>query len=178
MSVCHSESRMKICFDDPWRVVRFDRTPWFRYMTGHGLRGVDFLAIREGTVYFIELKNYAPYRPGVASVLPDPSTLIAGMELKMQDTMRMTGIVYRTLERHWMFRVFCQWSRRIPILRRWEKEWSFWMDVREAVAGHRTQSWLVLAGYPSWPEHPPLAFGVTRPVPGLNTVMPGLHVVA
>jgi hypothetical protein len=131
------ESRHRITFDGSWRVRAYDRSPWFRHVHGLGLKGVDFLALREGRLYLVELKNYAPEPGRPAPLLPAADRWLEDMEAKFADSLRMAGIVMATLRRHLLFRCWEWGALRLAILRRMEPEWTFWMDVEAAIAAHR-----------------------------------------
>lgn len=168
------ESRHRIAFDGSWRVTAYDRSPWFRHVRGLGLKGVDFLALRDGRLYLVELKNYAPEPGKPAPVLPDADHWLADLEAKFADSRRMAGIVVAALRRHLLFRCWEWGAARFPFLRRREPEWAFWLDVKEAIAEGRDVPvlWLLDGPEPAGTGLPP-AWTILRGK-GPFAAMPGL----
>lgn len=166
------ESRHRIAFDDSWRVRAYDRGPWFRHVGGWGIKGVDFMGLREGRLYLVEVKNYAPVAGRPARPLPEAGQWVEDIDDKFADSRRMVGIVLAALRRHLLFR-FWEWGAQyFPLLRRMEPEWSFWVDAGDAVAKERVVPvcwilggpdpssgavpghWMLLQGvgpFPGWP---------------------------
>jgi hypothetical protein len=147
------ESRMTLRFDPSWRVLAFDRTDWFRRLTGRGLKGVDLLGLHEGRLWLIELKNYTPV-PGVNRPdLPSAGQLLADWQAKGRDTLRMITVIHAALSRHFLFRLWLWLAARWAWVRRLEPEWAFWQDARVARDAGCPTTVLLLHG---WPEHKPL----------------------
>lgn len=115
-------------FDQSWSVVAFDQTRFFKALAGQGLRGVDFLGIREQTLYLIEIKNYSPakkmkrYRYGT-----DQDELVVQLDEKYSDSLRIVRIIESTLRRHLLYRIWLQITRHLAFLRRTGPSgWAFW----------------------------------------------------
>ena len=53
------EGRQEIRFPKTWQVIKVDDHPFYRQVSGQGLKSVDFLALDpDWGLYFIELKDY------------------------------------------------------------------------------------------------------------------------
>ncbi|NNE29048.1 MAG: hypothetical protein HKN16_05405, partial [Saprospiraceae bacterium] len=54
-----SESGLQFQFSNDWTVIKYDDHKFFRYLSGEGLKGVDFLGFTsEGGLFLMEVKNY------------------------------------------------------------------------------------------------------------------------
>jgi hypothetical protein len=58
------EGNLKVTFDETWQCAKWDDCPSYRHGIGRlqGSDGVDFLGVRAGCLYLIEVKNYREYR--------------------------------------------------------------------------------------------------------------------
>ena len=108
------ESDLNFTFPDDWAVRQFDQTPAYQSLSGHGLKGVDFIAISpDGRLWLIEVKNYRPrfkaereYRATRRS----PADLADHVARKFSDSFRLIRIVGAHLMRSW-FRRLSVWYR-------------------------------------------------------------------
>lgn len=128
-----NESRVLLNFDQSWSVVAFDQTRFFKALAGQGLRGVDFLGIREQTLYLIEIKNYSPakkekrYRYGA-----NQAELVVHLNEKYADSLRIVRIIESTLRRFLLYRIWLQITRHLAFLRRMgPSDWAFWTHCAE-----------------------------------------------
>lgn len=147
------ESRRQWHFDANWKVVRFDATPWFRFLTGLGLKGMDFLLMREGRIYWLEAKNFEQRAGAPAPKIPEGEELVAQLEAKLVDSRRLLGVIVASLRRHFLYRLWA-WAVRLGLPLRWlQPEWSFWTEALEALEYGRETPVLALL---CWPPGKPL----------------------
>lgn len=121
------ESRLLITFDSSWSVLPFDRSAFFKTLTGQGLKGVDFIGIQDNHLFLIEVKNYTRAQN---QNLPDPPTADIFREVleeKYHDSLRIIRIIHATFRRHMVFR-WWQWvASHIQFLFLCAPEaWIFW----------------------------------------------------
>lgn len=58
------ESRLKFKFSDSWRILKLDKSEFYKGTvdkTSSGVKSVDFIGIHQETLYFIEVKNSKGY---------------------------------------------------------------------------------------------------------------------
>lgn len=146
------ESRLTLRFDESWRVLAFDRTPWFRQLTGQGLKGVDLLGMKDGALWLFEIKNYLPVDGVRTPAPPTPEVLLDTLARKGEDTLQLLRVIPATLSRHFLFRAWRFLARHFPFWRRIEPEWAFWLDANEALGAGKCRRVLLLRGWPgTWP---------------------------
>ncbi len=116
------ESSRTFVFDPKWQVTRFDHHRYFRWLSGQGLKGIDFVAIQPNeSLLFIEVKNYrkeVPSAEKVAEVFCE----------KIWDSVRIVDVIQQYYKRHFFFRVVRSWIRRWP--HRFG-EWGYWTELSE-----------------------------------------------
>ena len=81
------ESRHRIIFDSSYQVIAFDKTEWFSRLTGFGFKGVDFMALKDGKLYLIEMKNYQQATGFPEPLLPILDRFIQSMDEKYSDSL-------------------------------------------------------------------------------------------
>lgn len=124
-----AESDLVIGFPDSWTVRPFDRTAAYRSVSGHGLKGVDFLALDEQDgVWLIEVKNFRRRDERTRMLRRDPAALARHVGTKFADTRRLIRIMRRAMERKWWIGVVLWWE---GIRGRGAKEshYGFWREV-------------------------------------------------
>lgn len=130
-----SESDLVFYFPDDWVVRKFDDTRAYQSLSGHGLKGVDFIALSpDGKLWLMEVKNYRPrfkdekeYR---AKRRP-PAALAEQVATKFTDTHRLLRIVNRSLTRQWWFEIWRRWRRLIPDAK---SNYWFWTEADKRAA--------------------------------------------
>jgi hypothetical protein len=152
------ESRHRIIFDRSYQVIAFDRTEWFSRLTGFGFKGVDFMALKDGKLYLIEMKNYKQAAGFPEPLLPIWDRFIQSMGEKYTDSLRIIHIVVETLRRHFLFRVWWWLAHRIQWIKNAEPQWAFWMDAKSAKESERVTKvlWIIHPDFPgilSFPDH-------------------------
>ncbi|MBI5543158.1 MAG: hypothetical protein HY901_04675 [Deltaproteobacteria bacterium] len=96
------ESRLRFEFGESWMVVRYDKSSSFRSISvlngelwdgdaprNQGTKAVDFVAVREGALFLIEVKNFEGHERGTRLRLERELDLEIG--LKVRDT--VAGLV-------------------------------------------------------------------------------------
>ncbi len=103
------ESDLLFNFPADWVVRKYDATEAYQSLSGHGLKGVDFLALSpDGYLWLIEVKNFRPrYAAGLEyrAKRRSPEKLAAQVARKFSDTLRLIHIVDRALRKHWYRRL-------------------------------------------------------------------------
>lgn len=124
------ESRLILDFDPTWSVLAFDKTPYFQDLAGQGLRGVDFLGVRENGLWLIEVKNYSPVHAHGKSWIPSPDELVDRVGQKFTDSQRIIRIIHRSFRRHLIYRAW-SWLRdhHLAGRRSGPADWQFWTQV-------------------------------------------------
>ena len=104
------ESGLQFDFGPGWVVRKYDEHAYFRSLSGMGLKGVDFIAIRQGReLVFIEVKNYRTRynaemdRTFEVSVKP-AAELAAELKRKSEDTLLAMDAVLQYYHRSWWYR--------------------------------------------------------------------------
>ena len=128
------ESNLHFTFPPDWIVRKFDDTAAFRSVSGHGLKGIDFLCL-VGTdeLWLIEVKNF--YRRGKRKLAPrrDPRALADHVGRKFSDTQRLIGIVRRAMQRQWYVRLLLRYYTWHPRPRPQSTYW-FWVEAARRMA--------------------------------------------
>ena len=102
------ESGLTFDFAAEWIVVRYDRHRFYKYLSGRGFRGVDFVLLHrtEARALLIEVKNYR-YRHGrqipekLLGYLRDPAPFVRHLARKYVDTRAAFDHVAAWYQRQW-----------------------------------------------------------------------------
>jgi len=129
------ESDISFSFDSDWTVKKYDEHAYFRILSGHGLKGVDFIGIyKQQSLYLIEVKNYhqrsySPVAPDWSDITGTNPNLASAFNEKIKDTLQLIDVVILYLSRRW-------WSKPALTLHRLlgstklTKDWQFWTKVK------------------------------------------------
>jgi hypothetical protein len=104
-----SESELHFKFPVDWIVHKYDEHRFYRYLSGSGLKGVDFIAIHQGELILIEVKNYVTrskkenYDP-MEPLLINPALYVKRYLRKFEDTLQLLDIIDRYYNRKWWYR--------------------------------------------------------------------------
>ena len=131
-----TESGLQFSFSaQHWQVKKYDDHPYFTGFSSVGMKGVDFIAIREEEeLWLIEVKNYqtngASIRePKVKASLEHPEKILEAVEQKFEDT--LAGI--QAIHTYYKKKKQKRWKWLVP----WQKpdqEELFWLEVCELAA--------------------------------------------
>ena len=127
------ESSLLFTFSDAWNVRPFDDHRYYRWVSGLGFRGVDFIGLYQGKLVLMEVKNYRR-REGMSeadafqAVREAPETFALKMVGKVEDSLRIVQAVNGSYRRRWWFPLFL----RLPdTLKRWYPHSYFWHVASE-----------------------------------------------
>ena len=128
------ESDLIFQFDDTvWQVIKYDEHPYYKKLSGKGLKGVDFIGIyKQEKVVFIEVKNFRdkhPTREEPFKVLTETKSFINSIGDKLEDTFRAVTAIQAYLKRRWWYRVYISCQQYLP--QKWflRQDWLFWHQV-------------------------------------------------
>lgn len=125
------ESDLHFRFPDDWVVRKFDATRAYQSLSGHGLKGVDFIALSpDGKLWLMEVKNYRPrfvdgkeYR----AKRRRPGELVGLVDKKFKDSQRLLQIVDVALRRNWWFSL---WERYRMVFPDKDSNYWFWTEAK------------------------------------------------
>lgn len=139
-----TESDLTFTFPPAWVVRQFDRTAAYRSVSGHGLKGVDFLALGpDDELWLIEVKNFRRRDARTSMLRRTPVKLAEQIARKFTDTRRLIDIMAVAMDRRRWMSIRLRWDR----LRNRGPEAShylFWREVsrRSALPRIRCLLWL------------------------------------
>ncbi|MEM6967496.1 MAG: hypothetical protein AAF573_22220 [Bacteroidota bacterium] len=145
------ESELTFSFPDDWWIKKYDTTKFFTYLSGHGLKGVDFMMIspREELI-LVEVKNYhdrwADDKNEIASTFEnDLQSLALRIIQKFEDTFRLLQIVHQYYQRKMWYRwLLLPLHKRYPTLFSQKTDWVFWLKANELYTTKKVKLYLVL----------------------------------
>ncbi|MEM9928948.1 MAG: hypothetical protein AAF840_03940 [Bacteroidota bacterium] len=133
------ESDLLFYFPDDWVVRKYDDTAAYQSLSGHGLKGVDFIALApDGKLWLVEVKNYRPristrngkeYRAN----RPRPEELAEHVAVKFLDSQRLIRIVDSYLRKYWWRRLQLWWIGWRGKARTSSNYW-FWSEAKRRCA--------------------------------------------
>ena len=130
----YAESDLNFEFPEAWTVRQFDRTPAYRSVSGHGLKGVDFLALDDlGGVWLIEVKNFRRRDAHTRMLRRDPEALARQVGTKFTDTRRLVRIMRRAMDRKWWMGMYLWWQG-VRGRGAGESHYVFWREVERRLA--------------------------------------------
>ena len=155
------ESDLLFTFPDTWTVRKFDETAAYKSLSGHGLKGVDFIALSpDDKLWLIEVKNYRPRKKGTKEYRANrrrPDDLAAQIVTKFHDSIRLINVVNTYLHRSWYKRAIIWYRNNIRANR--ESNYWFWHAVQQlCIPTKYGTSWMPADGgtveYVLWMETP------------------------
>lgn len=135
-----SESGIIFKFSDRWNVLKYDEHRFYRYLSGSGFKGVDFIGILdENQLALIEVKNYKDRydldkSDPTEGLITDPISYAEMYAQKFKDTIQLIGIIKKYYQRRWWFKQPRNMLLRIipkRILLRFD--WGFWNFVIQLI---------------------------------------------
>ncbi len=147
------ESGLLFSFPKDWQVLKYDAHPYFRAISGAGMRGADFIWVDSaGVLTLMEVKHFRkPSQPGIDApdLLPPPAELAEAVGRKMADTLMGIQVVEGYLSRKWTFRVWRRLAQLIGKRAPQMGEWMVWQNLHRAGEVHRPKRivlWLEIPG--------------------------------
>lgn len=123
------ESDLLFTFPPDWIVRKFDGTVAYQSLSGHGLKGVDFLClVPPDSLYLLEVKNYRSRDERYRIARRDPKELAAHVGKKFSDTKRLIRIVNKALRRKWWMGLLLRWYSWHPP--RLPAPYWFWLEAQ------------------------------------------------
>lgn len=133
----YTEGVVQFSFSPEWLVRKYDDHTFYRGLSGVGLKGVDFIAVRPGQLVLIEVKNYRHVRNGqrrrvVGETIRQSERIADAIAQKCLDTLRAIRVIHTYYLRKWDYRLTS------PLFGRFHWQWSdrsFWTHVAQALSG-------------------------------------------
>ena len=168
------ESNLVFTFPAEWTVRKYDDTAAYQSLSGHGLKGVDFIALAPNDqLWLIEVKNYRPRisprngREYRADRKP-PEQLVRQIAGKFTDSQRLIRIVCAYFRRRWWRRLLVWYRRRRP---RTASNYWFWSEAERRLNDPQRVRFVL------WMETPERKTGYDDVVEQLLTAaLPELHI--
>ena len=138
------ESGLQFTFGPNWVVKKYDEHAYFRGLSGRGLKGVDFIAIRdENELVLIEVKNYrtrynATIDRSFDVVVKPVQELAFELKRKAEDTVLAIDAVLQFYHRRWWYRRFRKMWMRWPWL---QHRRAFW--TRAEILSHQSLHYVI-----------------------------------
>ena len=113
------ESGQLVSFSDYAKVLKLDDHRYYKYVSGLGFKGVDFMLIDPiGGLFLIELKNYID-----CSSQPSDEESASIFYQKCEDTLHLLEIIYAYYMKKWWVRVLVLRCKLRFLLHREDKIW-------------------------------------------------------
>lgn len=122
------ESGLHFRFAEEWAIKKYDAHRFYKGLSGHGLKGVDFLGILGEELYLFEVKNFRRRHSPQAgdpldAVLFEPAAFAEEIAFKAEDTLLAIDAIWQYYNRKWLFRRLLPAFRRLPAS---ASDWRFW----------------------------------------------------
>ncbi|HHH50501.1 MAG TPA: hypothetical protein ENK52_05945 [Saprospiraceae bacterium] len=152
-STSYPESGLLFSFPKNWRVFKFDDHRFYRYVSGYGIKGVDFIGItEEKRLVLIEVKNYTDRFPQdgidpIQKIKKAPLDFAEQITLKFEDSFSLINGIHRFHQKQTWYR----WLARpllhiLPQYISMKYDWGFWSISYQLLKNHQTDLvlWLEL----------------------------------
>ena len=118
------EGTQRVVFDGNVRVVKLDKHRYYKYVSGRGFKGVDFMVLDNSLgLVLIELKHYREKHN-----LPSKAKTAQTFYKKCEDSLHLIEIVNKYLSRKLIVKMY-HWSNHFRFLL--SKSDMFWLDAKE-----------------------------------------------
>ena len=139
-----TESGFEFSFANRWQVIRYDQHRFYNYLSGYGLKGVDFIAIDLKTrqLWLMEVKNFAPTNwqgesPTMDLVLSSPENYAEEMIAKFTDSLRLLKVIHDFYQKKWWHRLLSPLFKKIlPLSYAAKFDFIFWPQAYQIVLHH------------------------------------------
>lgn len=127
-----SESGLRFIFPAEWKVIKYDEHRFYRYLSGYGLKGVDFIIIHGEELILMEVKNYSDRTPldrydPMETLLNDPKKHVTHYLRKFEDSIRLLDIIEQYYQRRWWYKFYLRFFRSKEL----KREVDFWTKAFE-----------------------------------------------
>ncbi len=146
-----TESGLAFSFSDRWKVLKYDEHRFYRYLSGSGFKGVDFIGILdEKQLALIEVKNYKDRysldeSDPTEELIADSGAYAEKYAQKFQDTFQLIGIIRKYYKRRWWFKTLRKLIlQHIPRRLLLRFDWGFWNIVIQLIDEKKEKVLLVL----------------------------------
>lgn len=139
----YRESGLTIRFSAECEVCKFDEHRFFRWLSGSGIKGVDFLVLCEKELFLLEIKNFNQWK-GKAI----PEDLFEEIEGKKEGTLKVIRVVHSFFLRKWSYRLWKRWVYPMAVARKAFSEWHFWTQALEKVETGCFSLYFLTSGLP------------------------------
>lgn len=146
------ESGLSFEFPEDWKVLKYDSHRFYGYLSGSGLKGVDFIALNGEQLFLIEIKNYVEryYKDGqhpMDALMDNQEAYAFGFQRKFTDTIKLLEVIGQYYKRKWWFWIFQKsrywfslekviqteagfWTRAFELLQKKDKvELILWLEL-------------------------------------------------
>lgn len=141
------ESGLQFTFTPDWIVKRFDKHRYYKWLSGVGIKGVDFIGIYKGQqLFLIEVKNYRRRneRQLPEHLIPDSSALGQAFADKILDSLQVIQTIIGYLKRRWWYAMAHKIVSQLPSRYRWRWDWYFWSQAQQLIEQHPDRVRIVL----------------------------------
>ena len=146
-----TESGLTFSFSERWKVLKYDEHRFYRYLSGSGFKGVDFIGILDESILaLIEVKNYNDRYPSDETdpskdLISDPLSYAEQYAQKFADTFQLIRIIRKYYKRRWWFlqarKLLLRFIPRRILLR---FDWGFWNIVIQLIDEKKEKILIVL----------------------------------
>ncbi|MEO1625111.1 MAG: hypothetical protein AAFV25_08125 [Bacteroidota bacterium] len=141
------ESGLQFVFGADWWVKKFDEHRYYKWLSGSGLKGVDFIGINaQQQLILMEVKNYRRRnsKQSPEHLVPDVDHLSQAFVEKVMDSRRVIRTVVRYLNRKWWYRPALRLSKWLAPSVRWRWDGYFWQLADQLLSDASQRVVLVL----------------------------------
>jgi len=136
--VTFNESGLTFTFPSDWLVYKYDQHRFYKYVSGYGLKGVDFMIITdEGDLILLEVKNYfnrfkdAKESPTLA-IKNDPMAYAKKFAGKYEDSFQLINSIHQYYQQRHRYRWFIKpLFQYLPKGLQLKTDWGFWTKAHE-----------------------------------------------
>jgi hypothetical protein len=139
----YRESDLTISFSTECKVCKFDEHRFFRWLSGSGIKGVDFLVLCEKELFLLEIKNFNQWKEKAI-----PEDLFEEIEGKKEGTLKVIRVVHSFFLRKWSYRLWKRWVYPKSVARKAFSEWYFWTRALEKVEAGCFSLYFLTSGLP------------------------------
>lgn len=141
-----TESGLTFGFPNTWHVIKYDDHPFYKSIGGQGLRGVDFLIIKDlEHLTLLEVKNFKDRfkADGVnptETFFDNQTFYLEAFADKFQDTIQGIRVIHKYYSRKWWFRNLAMpLSNLLPKKYWFNYDWGMWWLAYQLLNDHKIE---------------------------------------